>query len=645
MKSKYISVLWLILTLCVNAKAVGDQNFKVKYSEVLRHYSQNLSDSLKYKAALFLIDNIEYHASVMSKPQEQYYSLLRDIEEKYKYPECLKFIQMAAKKFSAADGADFVRTSDFEVVTSSYLIENIDDAFEKWQNGNFAKHLNFDEFCEYLLPYKLTNEQVEVWRSELYTQYKRGLESILPVDDKKYSAYWGASQINDIIKQDKIFIHNVPYIGNVNLPVSVLKNLRMGNCNDYAFKATYVMRACGIPVCVDFTPQWPTRPHGHHWNVVLDNSGKNIPFMGAESNPGYPCKDDYVVGKIYRYTYALQKQSLAFLNKKYKEEIPGVLNSPFIKDVTTEYTKGVDILIDLKEKNLQSHHFAYLAVFNNQKWVPIAYAEVKNERVNFHNVGRGTVYLPVFWHHGASVPFDYPIYVDNQGNVKTLKPNNQDKTDICMKRKYPVFSRIYSFSKRMCEAKFDVSDTDGFVKKTTIAEIKKNPEMMWDSVKVNLSGEKFRYLRYVASRRSHCNVAELEFYDGNEKVVPLSVKTDGMEEVGFTGAEVLDGNLLTYYESRKSDYSYLDFDFGKPISLSLIKYMPRNDDNYVKPGHLYSLEYFDKNGTITYPMVKADQDNVTFKDVPADALYILHDLTKGTEERIFQYKDGRPIWF
>lgn len=642
MGKKYILALVSLFVMVVNASSEDLQVDRIKYAEVLKHYSRQSSDSLKFRAALFLIDNIGLHFTVQSKSLDCYYSKLANIECVYNYPECKEHIYALAD--SIVPDISYERISDNKVISSQYLIDNIDDAFDKWQKGSFSQHLNFAEFCEYLLPYKLTNERVENWRTELYAQYKRGLESIVPVDDKKYSAYWGATQVNDIIKQDKIHIQNVPYIGNVNLPISVLKNLKMGMCNDYAFKTAYVMRACGIPVCVDFTPQWPTRPHSHHWNVVLDNSGKNIPFMGAESNPGYPCKDDYVVGKIYRYQYALQKQSLFWKNKMVGENVPENLNSPFIKDVTEEYTKGVTVTLNLKGKNIDKKHFAYLAAFDNQEWIPIAFAEIKDDKAVFENVGRGAVYLPVLWNERC-IPVECPIKVKENGEIVLMKPMVQNRNTINLTRKYPTFSRIYSYSKRMNKGVFVASNTTSFDKKVIVAEIDRNPEMQMDSVFANYKYGQFRYLRYMAPKRSHCNVAELYFYDCNKKqIFPNSVTTDGTEDKGFNGTEVLDGKFLTFYESKKTDHAYLDFDFGKEVKLSMIKYLPRNDDNYVTPGHKYRLDYYDREGPQPLLTVIANSSFVTFKNVPSGALLILHDLTGGTEERIFEYEDGNIIW-
>lgn len=41
----------------------------------------------------------------------------------------------------------------------------------------------------------------------------------------------------------------------------------------------------------------------------------------------------------------------------------------------------------------------------------------------------------------------------------------------------------------------------------------------------------------------------------------------------------------------------------------------------------------------------ADDFNLTFHHVPQNALLLLRDLTKGTDERIFLYEDAKRIWY
>ena len=643
-------LLFVVITLTATLTLYAQNNKLTELRHALtEHYA---GDEEKQQAAAWLIDNMQYHGTVRSALQDEYYNKLTRIAHSTVYPECEPLIYGLADSVYAVPDKGFKRMADTDAVTAEYIISNIDQAFDRWRNGNFARHLSFSEFCEWLLPYRLTNENLCEWRERLYKEYKRGIESLRQIADKNRSAYWAAAQVNDLLKQDKIFIHLIPHLGGVNLPAPVLASLRMGECDDYAFKAAYTMRACGIPVCVDFTPQWPTRPHGHHWNVVLNNNGRTVPFMGSESNPGYPCKSDYVYGKVYRYTYEYQKESLFEKNRTIGEPTPPVLTNPFIKDVTGDYTKGVDISVSISTDK----HFAYLAAFNNQGWTPIAWGEEtlpnpsfkgeEKKQYSFKNVGRGAVYLPVTWENDRAVAADYPILIKENGEQEYIKPDKSKTFSLTLTRKYPKYAVTHVYSKRMVGGKFHTSNTADFAESTKIGEIKRNPEMEYDSIDTDPKDRAYRYLRYTAPRRSHCNVAEVEFYDADGKrLLPKTVITDGNEDAGFKAGSVIDGDALTYYQTKKSDDCTLTFDFGSPVAVAKIRYLPRNDDNHVTAGHRYRLDYYDKDGAHPVGEQVATTDSVTFTGVPLGALYILHDLTKGREERIFTLEDGEIRWW
>ncbi len=44
---------------------------------------------------------------------------------------------------------------DIQVIKADYLIKNIDSAFATWKTSPWSAHLNFDHFCEFILPYKV----------------------------------------------------------------------------------------------------------------------------------------------------------------------------------------------------------------------------------------------------------------------------------------------------------------------------------------------------------------------------------------------------------------------------------------------------------------------------------------------------------
>lgn len=634
---KTITTLLLFLSVLHTQAQTGE----VLFNRVFTHY-KNPKDSLKLKSARFLLNNIKYHGTIKSDLQNIFYQRLARIEQSSKYPECKNPI-LAMTDSVKRLSHDYKNVYDIDEVTEQYIIRNIDDAYDKWENGNFAQHLSFDEYCEYLLPYRIANENIgKAWREELFGRYKKGLESISKIDDKKYSAYWGATQVNDLIRKERMNIQALPHFGGVDFPIDVLKDLKMGECRDYAFKTAYAMRACGIPVCVDFTPQWPSRPHGHHWNVVLDNNGKNLPFMGAESNPGYPCKDDYPKAKVFRYTFGYQTESLFNLNLKYKESIPPVFNTPFIKDVTEEYTKCVNICVEVKN-NISNKHFAYLAVFNNRKWIPIAFAPIEKGKVYFKRIGINATYIPCVW-DGECKPISVPIWVRSNGDIVSLKPSKEKATTLEIRRKYPIYSAVHNYSKRMVLAKFEMADNPDFDNTIEVGRIKRNPEMDYDSIHVDLAKTNYRYLRYVSPKKSYCNVAEFMFFNKNNRIYPVNYAGNKKPASGSNASMAFDDDLLSFYQTHDADNAMLAVDFGKPVSIDKIKYMPRNDDNFITKGHQYALCYYGENGEIVHHIQTADNEILHFNDLPNNALFILHDRTKGKEERPFSINNGNIIW-
>ena len=66
-----------------------------------------------------------------------------------------------------------VKVMDSEVVDADYLAENIEYAFRAWELP-WARSLSFEEFCRYLLPYKMGNEAPERWRAAVWEEFDRG---------------------------------------------------------------------------------------------------------------------------------------------------------------------------------------------------------------------------------------------------------------------------------------------------------------------------------------------------------------------------------------------------------------------------------------------------------------------------------------
>lgn len=82
----------------------------------------------------------------------------------------------------------------------------------------------------------------------------------------------------------------------------------------------------------------------------------------------------------------------------------------------------------------------------------------------------------------------------------------------------------------------------------------------------------------------------------------------------------------------------------KTTAVKRFIFFPRNDDNYVWPGDEYELFYQDGiNGWKTLGVQTATGWELEYR-VPDNALLWLRDRTKGREEQVFIYKDGKQYF-
>ena len=60
---------------------------------------------------------------------------------------------------------------DIETVKAHLLIENIDLAFKAFEEQPWKDEVSFDDFCEYILPYRVGDEKPEYLRKEFYETF------------------------------------------------------------------------------------------------------------------------------------------------------------------------------------------------------------------------------------------------------------------------------------------------------------------------------------------------------------------------------------------------------------------------------------------------------------------------------------------
>ena len=104
---------------------------------------------------------------------------------------------------------------------------------------------------------------------------------------------------------------------------------------------------------------------------------------------------------------------------------------------------------------------------------------------------------------------------------------------------------------------------------------------------------------------------------------------------------IADGDPLTYYLSADSN-AFVTFDLLKPVELAKIEIIPRTDDNFIRIGDEYELFYHGgSKGWISLGKRSADQLFLTYDNIPANALLWLKNHTRGKEEQVFYFMNGK----
>ncbi|MCL2329299.1 MAG: hypothetical protein FWC39_12410, partial [Bacteroidetes bacterium] len=91
---------------------------------------------------------------------------------------------------------------------------------------------------------------------------------------------------------------------------------------------------------------------------------------------------------------------------------------------------------------------------------------------------------------------------------------------------------------------------------------------------------------------------------------------------------------------------WVGLDFGKPVNIANFRFLPRNDDNFIKEGEEYELFYWDNyQWNSLGRQTGTSKQYLEYTNAPSNALFWLRNLTKGREERIFTYENGVQIWW
>lgn len=445
-------------------------------------------------------------------------------------------------------------------------------------------------------------------------------------------------RVTDVMKQFEFEEQRGP----ISISLASIVRYRSGSCLDEAAYTVALSRYLGIPTAVDFTPNWGNRALSHSWAALVLPNGKGTPFyMGYAPGDTAQFAHSYLKPKIYRRRYELNREIMDDLSGE--KSVPELFRYPKFTDVTDEYHPTSDVKRDIPSE-YRNHDVAYICVNDKEQWIPVHYGKISWGSATFTKMGRNILYLIGVWENGALVPIGNPFVLQADGSIREIECDKNKHQTMTLKRKYPFFAMFDAFNVRMDYGKFQGSNSANFSKVSTLYTHRGNTEGCWYEQKLKPSKEKYKYLRYIGNVGSYCNVNEIEFYNSKgQKLTGKVIGTEGTKDK--TKETVFDGDVLTGFYGISANDHWVGLELLQPSDVAMIRYMPRNDGNSIEIGDDYQLQMYDNGTWITLGWMTAKDTKLVFKNIPSGGLYLLRDRTKGEEERIFTYENGKQVWW
>jgi len=660
---KYIFLLFILLGIFA-CNSTRDK-LSPELQKVIDHYSQRPCDSLKLKAAFFLIENMRGHFSFDSSNLVIYRSALVTYDSLIRYREIHPELDLINKMDSVwkkklqfhdinADIYNLPVQDDLNHISSKYLISNINRAFEAWKGNVYsANNVLFAEFCEYILPYrKQEGLCIEEWRNYFFDRNFQYVKSnphmqIQQLVDSLLFRYSDFSHTYDIMP-------DYPYLKLSDLCIS-----RRGECGTRCWFNAMLFSSLGIPVSIDFVPAWGNRNESHQWNALIYN-GKTYPFESFWEENRWKYKKlynnmssdslygDFRLAKVYRYSYKIENDGPANDSRMSVNDIPPLFLNTKKKDVSAEYFKTSDIEVNLTNIPLNTQ-YAYLCVFSSDRIIPIQWGKIEHNKVIFKNMGKDIIYVPAYYKNGVLTPGGQAFHLDYSGRKDYLLPSHTTR-NVVVKRKYPIYPFKREWAECLVGGKFQGANRSDFSDAIDLYTIRATPDLVLKNVNVNAANN-YRYVRFLFAKEKYGNLSEIKFYSSvNGKQVLLSGKAICSKELTLDIMEkALDGQIntfiLTYMPGKMTTYQWwVGLDFGIRKKIRAVGFCPRTDENNVLVGLNYELLYWN-NGWKSLGTQTATTNELIYKNAPANAIFILKCINEGKEERIFTYKGGKQVWW
>lgn len=645
---------------------------RISLEQVLKHYANNKE---KYQAACFLIVNMVGHSQagrvVYYDPQidvfrrqidSAYYAMVKGkTNEKTNTDEFKKQLsatdkmyrdKIEAYSFKQAQIAE-IDLSDIQTLDANFLIRHIDNAFDKRKKVKFARQLSFQDFCSYVLPYRVINDYPLVQESKLFTDFF-----------SKYLQADKVSKVNDVVERYnqtasrlRWFMGKYPFETNIGFNELFFNSFF--DCVDVAHYGASALRAAGIPVAVEYNSAYKLWSGRHYFVSTLDSAERWCTFSPESGLPIYKDPKFREALNIYRIHFDKQKNNPSSL-KSENEYLPDNFIDPYIEDVTKNIMNVVSIKLPFAIPT--TNRLAYLASFQSEQglttvtWGKI---DTKTQKVNFENVVPDNLYFPMYMSADNKLKaFGDPFWIKTDSTSSTkfkiipFTPQKGKILNVDLLRKFPQKPNMQRLAENLIGSVVIASDNPKFTNADTLAKISVAPIPYWQELDLK-NTKAYRYYRIETPKEHpHFTISELEFvtrksynYSNTMSATRLAIlHTEQINNNDSNYVRLLDDTLEKLKVKSEYDgnvqtapeaYPTLNFRLKEPQVVTSIRFVPKNEDNGIQPGDSYSLSVWNGSDWQWLFTRVADYQHIHADGLQVGRLYWLRNRTKGTEETPF----------
>ena len=257
------------------------------------------------------------------------------------------------------------------------------------------------------------------------------------------------------------------------------------------------------------------------------------------------------------------------------------------------------------------------------------------------------IYQPFVEQDGIQQPIGYPFLFIKEG-VQYFTPDTTILENIIIKRKYPLRDYIArAMNTNVREARIECSDTPAAINTRLLYKIKDSVVTDRNLISFD-SPVKGRYIHIISAPDKPVDIAELSIYENIHDSIPVPMTL--IREIKpvhtnkrFAITNITDGDPLTSFISNDST-NYITYDLGKSIKVNKLMFIPRNDGNFIWQGDTYELFYRSNSEKWKSLGKQIAASSELHYQVPRNALFWLHNHTKGTEEQVFYMQNGKQIF-